>query len=827
MKKGFLFALIMLFAFSFVACTETTTEATTTAATTTAATTTEATTEDTVAPVLTGVEDITIYIDAVFDPYEGISATDDVDGDLTDSITYVGLYDVTTAGRYFLKYSVTDSAGNKTEASRYVTVEVDPSLIGDEMVQNGDFSLGWAIWSVTQGLEGGTVDYEVVDGVLEFNVTGVSGGLWEPRLESNDMTFEQGKTYEVSFDAKADAARSVHVQIGQLLSSAPWFDDFKEGQTEIFDLSTEWQTFTFKFTMTEDTNEAGKVLFENGTVVGGVGTDNLVTKIYYDNIVIVEATPDPDTAGPMIYGIDDVTIETGTAFDPLEGVTVNDLREGPIDISEVTVNGEVDVTTHGEYTLTYLVFDSIGNLTVKHRVVTVVALIFNATDMVVNGDFEAALSDPAEWTLYEANWDGGPGTDGTLSIVEGALKLEVVSIGSWGFQGWLLQAMQEVDFVQGQTYKVTFDAKADAARDISVAAGFSDAENGWHGVSSAVTLGTDYATYEFIFTVTEDNGEFVENLKFEFGQAGDAVYIDNVVLSVLDQPAGVMNPGFDMTGWSTWAQNWGAVGGISTEIVNGELVVDVTAIGESNWSVQLFQEGIALVPGTEYTITFDAKSSVARDINLVLITDVENRETFSLTTEMTTYTFTFTYNGSATTGKIDFEFGVIGTAPVPAVITLDNIAMDNDAAVVNGTFDTYAWNMWAQDWDEGAGVAVAGMEVVNGELVVTVDALGSYNWSIQLFQENIPLVVGATYTIVFDAKADAARDINFKLITDVEDLYVASLTTEMQTFSYTFVYSGSLELGKVDFELGVIGTATAGVVTFDNILLFRNFNPQE
>ena len=165
------------------------------------------------------------------------------------------------------------------------------------------------------------------------------------------------------------------------------------------------------------------------------------------------------------------------------------------------------------------------------------------------------------------------------------MKLEVVNIGTWGYQGWLLQAMQEIDFAQGQTYKVTFMAKADAARDISVAAGFSDAANGWHGFSKAVTLGTEYAMYEFVFTVIEDNADFVETLKFEFGAAGDAVYIDDVVVSMLQQPAGVMNSGFDMTGWSTWAQDWGAVGGVTTEIVNGELVVDATALGEFIWSV--------------------------------------------------------------------------------------------------------------------------------------------------------------------------------------------------------------------------------------------------
>lgn len=866
MKKVFVFALMLVLGVSVVACqTSTTAAPTTTAGQTTAAPTTAAhsttaaqttaqpttaapttseqtTTEpqttapttagDTVAPVIEGADDITIYLNATFDPLAGVTATDDVDGDITANITYVGTVNTAATGVYFLKYSVTDAAGNKTEVARYVTVEVDPNMIGDEMVQNGDFSLGWTIWHLTTGNEGGAGTASVVDGVAEINVTAVSGGLWEPRLESNVMEFVNGTTYEITFDAKADAARSVHVQIGQLLSAAPYFVDYKPGQTEIFDLSTDWQTFTFKFTMNQDTGD-GQLLFEMGTVLGNVGTDNLLTTIYYDNIAITEAVPDPDTAKPVFSGVDDVTIETGTTFDPLAGVSAFDLVDGNIDY--IAVFGTVDTATPGDYEVIYTAWDNAGNVASAVRIVTVVDLIFNETNLVVNGDFSAPLGDPAEWTLYEANWDPGssPMSDGTLSIVDGALQLEVVDIGTWGYQGWLLQAMQDIDFQVGQTYKVVFDAKAAAARDINVSAGFSDASSNWHGSTKTVTLGTDYQTYEFIFTVTEDNAAYVEQLKFEFGQAADTVTIDNVDVLVLQQPAGVQNADFSQIGWDMWAQDWDEGTGpaaASMEVVNGELVFTVDNTGNYFWSVQLFQDNIALVPGTEYTVTFDAKSSVARDINFVLITDTENRQTFNLTTDMQTYTFTFTYEGTALTGKADFELGNISAASVPAVITLDNFAITDSTAalpVVNGDFNQVPdWNLWAQDWDEGTGTAVAGMQVVNGELQVTVDNLGNYNWSVQLFQEGLTLVEGAQYTIVFSAKADVARDINFKLIDEngAEFLYVASLTTDMQVFTYTFTYDGTGSAGKVDFELGVIGDAVAGTITFDNVLFFRNFN---
>ncbi|MBN2881785.1 carbohydrate binding domain-containing protein, partial [Candidatus Woesearchaeota archaeon] len=124
-----------------------------------------------------------------------------------------------------------------------------------------------------------------------------------------------------------------------------------------------------------------------------------------------------------------------------------------------------------------------------------------------------------------------------------------------------------------------------------------------------------------------------------------------------------------------WAQDWGTVGAIDLSIVDGQLNANVTAVSEQFWSVQLFQEGIAVANGNVYTITFEAKADVARDFSVVFIdgNGVEFRKTFNLTTEMQTFTFTFLYTGTASTGKLDYEFGNISVDSVPALITMDNV----------------------------------------------------------------------------------------------------------------------------------------------------------
>ena len=56
----------------------------------------------------------------------GATAMDDVDGDITESITVTGNVDVNTIGQYTITYSVSDSAGNAAEAvTRSIYIEVD------------------------------------------------------------------------------------------------------------------------------------------------------------------------------------------------------------------------------------------------------------------------------------------------------------------------------------------------------------------------------------------------------------------------------------------------------------------------------------------------------------------------------------------------------------------------------------------------------------------------------------------------------------------------------------------------------------------------------
>ncbi len=79
--------------------------------------------ENTTPPKILGVEDITISLNQPIDLLEGVSAIDDLDGNITHKMTVTGHVNNGAIGEYQVIYSVSDSSGNKTEVVRKVTVE--------------------------------------------------------------------------------------------------------------------------------------------------------------------------------------------------------------------------------------------------------------------------------------------------------------------------------------------------------------------------------------------------------------------------------------------------------------------------------------------------------------------------------------------------------------------------------------------------------------------------------------------------------------------------------------------------------------------------------
>ena len=139
------------------------------------------------APTISLVGESTIFLqvgDTFTDP--GVTASGDVDGDLTSSITSSGTVDTATEGTYTIEYSVSDTAGNTVSITRTVVVSLDlpPTitltgsstitlLVGDTYIEDGCVATDEIDGDLTSSIiTTGTVDTSTVGTyTLTYSVT--------------------------------------------------------------------------------------------------------------------------------------------------------------------------------------------------------------------------------------------------------------------------------------------------------------------------------------------------------------------------------------------------------------------------------------------------------------------------------------------------------------------------------------------------------------------------------------------------------------------------------------------------------------------------------
>lgn len=152
-------------------------------------------------------------------------------------------------------------------------------------IDNGTFSdgtEGWFSWWGDQwsGYGEGTMTAEA--GELKVAISQVGGASYAPQVFQKGLLFENGASYTVTFDARADESRKMNLNIGKELSWDPWFISYMPTQT--VDLTSEMNPYSFTFVMDEETYDDGKIVFELGNIAGG----NASTNIYIDNISITK-----------------------------------------------------------------------------------------------------------------------------------------------------------------------------------------------------------------------------------------------------------------------------------------------------------------------------------------------------------------------------------------------------------------------------------------------------------------------------------------------------------------------------------------------------------
>ncbi len=738
-------------------------------------------------PTFSGIAStVDVKVGDTFDPLAGVTANDEEDGDITADITIEGIDclnldannvvgEAAGGATCPLVYKVEDSNGGKAQKNSSVTVEVVVDVTENALV-NGDFALGTNAWANTDGslidlYNSAVGTASVTEGVLMIEVTTPSWDGSAPRVNQEGIDYENGKTYEVSFEAKASAAAKMSSQVGVLLSADPWFtayyynlNDEGEASAFFFDLTTEMQTFTYKFTVTEATTDNGTITFEYGQ---NQDATEAIT-FYLDNVVVKESTPDPDTDAPVLEGLTEVSITTEDAFDALDGVTVSDF-DAEVDMDDVVIthDGGDDVTMEadgtytfavvGTYTFTYTVSDASSNTATETRTVNVV------------GDAEAPVISGLD-TMYVVN-------------------------------GFAWNPLLGVSFTDNIDTELAMSDFVVEIKDSSTAVVAADA----NGLYTFTTNGV----YQVLYTLVDASGNAANAEKW---------------IAVVDAPTGMTNLVTEgdfatSTEWGNWIADWNATAA-SFDATSGAMVVDVTNVGEDTWHVQLFNETVDLVSGTTYVLSFEASSTVDRDILIELI-DGNNQWSASLKDTTQRFAFEYTAGADVTDAKLNFLLGAVNGATAGA-ITLDNVyvyeKMENANLVTEGDFATSAeWGNWVADWNATA----ASFDATSGAMVVDVTNVGEDTWHVQLFNETVDFTSGTIYTVSFDASSTVDRDVLLEVI-DGNNQYSASLTATTETYTFTFLATADVTDAKLNFLLGLVNASTAGVITIDNVMFMEN-----
>ncbi len=289
----------------------------------------------------------------------------------------------------------------------------------------------------------------------------------------------------------------------------------------------------------------------------------------------------------------------------------------------------------------------------------------------------------------------------------------------------------------------------------------------------------------------------------------------------------VLNPYFNdgLNDWLTPVDP--ATNNVNFTVVNGEMQCSMDDGGDAKWKVRLKQEGIELIEGETYEISFDAYANTNRVMNVLsahTINGVYNGYFYSpvnLTTTKTNYTYTFTMtHPSDNDARLHLDMG----QETNSTVWIDNVCFTQisnqvDCGLVQNTSFTQDTNDWSLYVHEDA---AATWDIIGEEAVVDVSLGTDKKWKVELIQNNILLEQGKTYEISFEASANYAREISVNLANN-ENGYIgyfyapANITTTKQTYTYQFTMTANSDPLSY-FHLNV-GQYNNSIVSIDNVCI--------
>ncbi|TDK61750.1 DUF5011 domain-containing protein [Bacillus salipaludis] len=314
-------------------------------------------------PSLYGITDRTIGLGSTFDVKNGVTAEDNVDGNLTSDIVITGEVDTSKTGIYPLTYTVSDKAGNTATISRTITIVVDdvkPILTGvsDKTIPYGKSVDDFLTYHIFDGLSA----WDNIDGDITTKISGMySGDITRPGTHVITYTVSDvvgNTTSATSHLTIVDAIKPVITgATNKTININSSFDSrYKVSATDNAEGNL---TKAIKITGSVNTKKKG-VYTLTYSVADSSGNKTAVVR----KITVI------DNVKPVISGTGNKTIKLNSSFNPKTGVTAKDNSDGSL-TNKIKITGSVNTKKKGVYTLTYSVVDGSGNKTVVVRKITV------------------------------------------------------------------------------------------------------------------------------------------------------------------------------------------------------------------------------------------------------------------------------------------------------------------------------------------------------------------------------------------------------------------------------------------------------------------------
>ncbi|CAH0119226.1 hypothetical protein PAE9249_01725 [Paenibacillus sp. CECT 9249] len=707
--------------------------------------------------------------------------------------------------------------------------EDEPDVPNLDDVPNTDY---WRLFRGEGGAGSVQIDRIGDANYLKMNIASPGTQPYSVQL-LQDVSVAKGRYYQLSFDAKTTSARDIGVKVTG--GEARGFAAYSPSST--LSLTGEFNRYELQFQMKQDTDIAARIEFNAGL-----------------------------NGDPVWIG--------NVRMEEIDGIEYD--RDAP----KTPLSGD-------------------GN-------------------HIYNGTFDQG--DPDRMTYWHVYADSGAEATASVSEAERRLRLNIANPGDGSKQSVRL-SQKGLYLIEGQDYKLTFDASATTDRTIEIELASKDGMTSYG--KQTVALDPSFAPRTASFSMPNATDREAQ-IVFHLGGAKGTVTMDNIKLirtSAYYDPElefyPLVNGGFDrgLESWEVIAVD----GAIAGSVVDGEAKLQIANRGSAPHGNLMIQSGLKLASGIDYILEFDARSTANRKMQVT----VENAGYFryfdqivDLTKDMKRYRFEFRMTRDET---VDLKFLLGKIAGDPDLnahdLFLDNVVLEvKDAPVqrppalyaepasagrpiaitfadreewrqavtkvkINGTAlqtgeyqlqegvltfaadcfpepgtytvaveaEGYAharvkqtiiaesgnlirngdWSGGNEHWSHWAGNGGASVFTVeDGAAKLDITAIGTENWTTQLFQEGIPLQAGKTYELRFKAWSTADRPIRveFTNTSPVQDAKFDITGDRQLVYTRQFTAAQNVSL-KLNFCVGnVVNGAKATpderhAVYFDDVEL--------